>query len=241
MQIGSYRVPEWRLENQVMPVLKKIYNAVKLEPIQSKDLSKLLGYKYGTEQTLFKTINSMLAYGVLEGRGIYNITKFGENLLFPESPEAEMQLKTQAFFNVGLWKKLYDIYGKNVPKEGLWVQLKNIADIDPATARQLEYRIFNWYLEDVNLVHDGYVQQPSIQEQTPSDFSSTEKKSALQQTIDISKQSVNKTRQNIIEIPFGDDIIIWLPKDNLEKAWEFAQEHMKLYLMKRALGQEPKD
>lgn len=217
-----------------MPVLKKIYNTVKLEPIQSKDLSKLLGYKYGTEQTLFKTINSMLAYGVLDGRGIYNITKFGENLLFPESPDVEMNLKAQAFFNVGLWKKLYEVYGKNVPKEGLWVQLKNIGEIDPATARQLEYRIYSWYLEDTNLVPEGY-----NQEQTQTSIV-TEQKSTLGQVINPPKQSTNKPSQNIIEIPFGDDIVIWLPKDNLEEAWEFAQEHMKLYLKKRALKQEPK-
>ena len=217
-----------------MPVLKKLYNTVKLEPIQSKDLSKLLGYKYGTEQTLFKTINSMLAYGVLDGRGIYNITKFGENLLFPESPDVEINLKAQAFFNVGLWKKLYEVYGKNVPKEGLWVQLKNIGEIDPATARQLEYRIYSWYLEDTNLVPEGY-----NQEQTQTSIV-TEQKSTLGQVTNPPKQSTSKPSQNIIEIPFGDDIVIWLPKDNLEEAWEFAQEHMKLYLKKRALKQEPK-
>ena len=94
MQIGIYKIPEWRLEEQVIPVLKKIYDSTKLDPIQSKDLTKLLGYKYGTEQTLFKTINSMLSYGVLEGsRGIYTVTKFGENILFPESPEIEKKLK----------------------------------------------------------------------------------------------------------------------------------------------------
>ena len=56
---------------------KEDYDAVKTTPIQSKDLAKLLGYKYGTEQSLFKKINSMLAYGILEGRGIVECFKIG--------------------------------------------------------------------------------------------------------------------------------------------------------------------
>jgi hypothetical protein len=31
-------------------------------------------------------------------------------------------------------------------------------------------------------------------------------------------------------IPFGKDIIIYLPKGNITKAWEKAQRYMKLYL-----------
>jgi len=152
MKIGNLLVPETRLEELLSTVMKKIYSAAKTDQIQSKDLSELLGYKYGTEPTLFKRINSMLAYGILEGRGVYNITKLGEGLLYPENPELEKKLKTEAVMNVELWKKLYEKHGKNPPKESLWVSIKSITEVDPATARKYENRIYDWYTEDMTLI-----------------------------------------------------------------------------------------
>lgn len=154
MKIGNFLVPETRLEELLSIEMKKIYLSVKTDQIQSGVLSELLGYKFGTEPTLFKRINSMLAYKIIEGRGIYNITKLGEGLLYPENPELEKKLKTEAIMNVVLWKKLYEKHGKNPPKENLWVSIKNITDVDPATAKKYENRIYAWYTEDVKSYSD---------------------------------------------------------------------------------------
>ena len=40
--------------------------------------------------------------------------------------------------------------------------------------------------------------------------------------------NINET--TLEKIPFGKDIIIYLPKGNILKAWEKAQKYMKLYL-----------
>lgn len=149
MKIGAFTVPEIRLDELLTGTLKTIHDSVKTAPIQSRDLATLLGYTHGTEPALFKRINSMLAYGILEGRGIYNVTRLGENLLYPENEDVKRELRTQAIMNVEFWKKLYEKYGKNLPKEGLWVSIKTIAEVDPVTAKSLENRIYRWYMEDI--------------------------------------------------------------------------------------------
>lgn len=227
MQIGNYKVPEYRLETILNTTLKKIYNTVKTDTIQSKDLSKLLGYKYGTEQSLFKKINSMVAYGILDGRGIYSVTEFGENMLFPESKEIEQRLKTKAFFNVELWKKLYEKYGKDVPKDGLWVQLKNITEIDPASAKKLENRIYSWYSEDVILVDDQYVQNPQIESNNDQSESTTTLTSSSVQNIPMSRQ---RTQSNDRQTIYFDKYEISLPKGDLVKEWEKLKKYMEVKL-----------
>lgn len=184
MQIGNFKVPEIRLELLVNTVLKKIYETVKTDQIQSKDLSKLLGYKYGTEVSLFKKINSMIAYGILEGRGIYSITKLGEGLLFPESPEIAQNLKSEAIFNVELWRKLFEKNRKAPPKDGLWVQLRNITEIDPATAKKLENRIYTWYMEDISNISDNI----QIDLNSDQEDSSTTLRSSMAKSKQMSQQ-----------------------------------------------------
>lgn len=154
MQIGLYKAPEIRLTVLINEILIKVHNVVKMRAIRSRDLSKLLGYKYGTEPSLFKKINSMLLYGIIEGRGIYNVTKLGENILYSESDEEKEKMMKKAILNVELWRILFEKNKKQLPQKGLWIQLKNITEVDHATARKYERRIRMWYTEDMTLIKD---------------------------------------------------------------------------------------
>lgn len=219
MQLGTFKVPDMRLGIVVSETLKKIYESVKTDEIQSKDLSQLLGYKFGTEVTLFKKINSMLAYGILEGsRGVYKITKLGEDLLFPE-PEKEQQLKTQAIMNVELWKALFEKNKKDLPKNGLWVQLKNLAGVDPATAKKYENRISNWYTEDMESLPDDFVlddvDTEQMEQSEPIRSSTTDNNSRL--------------RTDVETISF-DKYEVTLPKGDLSKEWKKLKKYMDIKL-----------
>lgn len=226
--MGNYKVPEIRLELLLNSVLKKIYDVVKTDQIQSKDLSKLLGYKHGTEVSLFKKINSMLVYGILDGRGIYSVTKLGEDLLFPESPEIAQNLKTQAIFNVELWKKIFGKNGKQPPKDGLWVLLRNITDIDPATAKKLENRVYNWYVEDMSIISDDV----QIDTNTDQKDSSTTLRSSSTQDKQMSQQmSDPKLNDSLdVEVLSFDKYQIALPKGDLKKEWEKLKKYMDIKL-----------
>ena len=227
MQLGAFKIPETRLEYLVSTVLKKIYEAVKTEPIQSKDLSKLLGYKYGTEPTLFKRINSLLAYGLMEGRGIYNITKLGQDILFPESHDHEAKLKNEAIMNVELWKKLYETNKKDLPKEGLWVQLKNITEVDPATARKYERRINDWYTEDISLISKDFLETKDVLQTSAKGLTSTEA---------LSSQMAQQLVQPNLGVPedyekfeLGKSIVT-IPKTNIKKEWDKVKRMIDIYL-----------
>lgn len=202
----------------------------KTEPIQSKILSESLGYKFGTEPTFFKKINSMIAYGILEGRGVYNVTKLGVELLYPESIEMEKRLKTRAIMNVGLWKAIFEIHGKNPPKEGLWVSIKNITEVEPLTAKEYENRVYSWYMQDIALVSDEYLEnkpasnedQKSTKVEEPKTLSSiTSKNSVLAQVLanpdSIEKFEVGKS-------------LVCLPKEEIVKEWEKIKKMIDIYL-----------
>ena len=154
MQIGLYKAPEIRLTVLINEILIKVHNVVKMRAIRSRDLSKLLGYKYGTEPSLFKKIKSMLLYGIIEGRGIYNVTKLGESILYPESDEEKEKMMKNAILNGAYWRILFEKNKKQLPQKGLWIQLKNITEVDHATARKYERRIRMWYTEDMTLIKD---------------------------------------------------------------------------------------
>lgn len=226
MQLGTFKIPEIRLNIILSETLQKIYDSVKVDQIQSKDLSTLLGYKHGTEIGLFKKINSMLAYGVLEGRGTYNITKLGENLLFPE-PEQESHLKIQALLNVGLWKELFKKNKKELPKDGFWIQLKNITDVDPATAKKVENKIANWYTEDMELVSDDLEFIKENSDQQPKTIrSSSIQDNQMSQQIESSKLN----NSSDIEILSFDRFQVILPKGDLKKEWGKLKKYMDIKL-----------
>lgn len=226
MQLGTFKIPEIRLDIILSETLQKIYDSVKVDQIQSKDLSTLLGYKHGTEIGLFKKINSMLAYGVLEGRGTYNITKLGENLLFPE-PEQESHLKIQALLNVGLWKELFKKNKKELPKDGFWIQLKNITDVDPATAKKVENKIANWYTEDMELVSDDLEFIKENSDQQPETIrSSPIQDNQMSQQIESSKLN----NSSDIEILSFDRFQVALPKGDLKKEWGKLKKYMDIKL-----------
>ena len=112
----------------------------------------------------------MLLYGIIEGRGIYNVTKLGENILYPESDEEKEKMMKKAILNVELWRILFEKNKKQLPQKGLWIQLKNITEVDHATARKYERRIREWYTEDMTLIKDDNL---DIEEMSFNDVSAT--------------------------------------------------------------------
>ncbi|MGC1708903.1 MAG: hypothetical protein WA799_03775 [Nitrosotalea sp.] len=221
MKIGNYFVPEMRLNELLANTLKKIYSHFKTEAIQSKDLAGLLGYKYGTEPTLFRKIHSMIAYGVLEGRGVYSITKLGENLLYPENPEIEKQLKTNAVMNVELWRKLYEKHGMELPKESLWVSIRSITGVDPETAKIHSNRVYKWYMDDMASISKEYVlieQDTTQEEPLRSNTPIVNKEQSMSQSLE--KQTIS----------FANKYSITLPKGDVKTEYEKFEKYMKLYL-----------
>ncbi|MGI0062411.1 MAG: hypothetical protein ACREBA_08170, partial [Nitrosotalea sp.] len=131
MQLGSYEIPEVRLVPEVLEILKKVNNGLSDGgTIQSINLAKLLGYKFGTESQFYRKIRSMLYYGLLEGKGTFRITDLGKSLLIPLNTEEEKTLRSTAVLHVPLWREIYNRYTKSPPRDDFWIQLMNITGVN---------------------------------------------------------------------------------------------------------------
>ncbi len=50
---------------------------------------------------------------------------------------------------------MFNTFGKKLPNDKLWVDLKNIANIEPDAAQKAEVQIRKWYNEDISNVQEG--------------------------------------------------------------------------------------
>jgi hypothetical protein len=154
MKLGSFEIPEKRLVPDELADIKKIYDSVKSDEISSKDLSIMLGYKHPTATSFYMRLNSMVSYGLLEGRGTFRVSALGKDLAYPENEIHEKNMKNKAILNVSLWKELYQKYQKLLPTDSFWVNLKNITGIEPQEAQIVEKQIKKWYVEDISNVSE---------------------------------------------------------------------------------------
>ena len=153
---------------------------------------------------------------------------------------AENELTSKAFLSVPLWNKIYSKHGKHL-SDNVWFDIKNITGISAPEAQAVEKDVRKWYLEDVVFV----VEKPISKNEDSTSITLLEENNSKPNFEDYKVGSnVNKENfksnnyQNnfninettLEKIPFGKDIIIYLPKGNILKAWEKAQKYMKLYL-----------
>jgi len=215
MDLGSYYIPDKRFSSTVIADLKLIHNRRRMEDTKSKDLSALFGYKHPTATPFYHRLNSLMAFGLLEGRGSYKITDLGQKILFPENEKDNLINKSKAILNVPLWKEFYEKFKKNLPNDKLWVDIKNIVGIGPDEAQDAEEQIRRWYTDDIAHVSDQFsIDQEYGEEHLRSG----------------SPQDKPRLQSEMQTISFANKYSISLPKGDLEKEYEKFGKYMELYL-----------
>jgi hypothetical protein len=231
LKIGNYEIPDIRLSEAIQDV-KKIFDKVKntQDLTHYSDIAVMLDYKSKIGGAFYRRLNSLTLFGLLEGRAKYRITDLGENLSYPINDDQKADLSSKAFLNVPLWNKLYAKHGKLLG-DNVWFDIKNITGISAPESQAVEKDIRKWYLDDVVFVVEkpntkyGEQNNPALEENVKSNEIAKveDPKQSHQETLKINDTVLEK-------IPFGRDIIIYLPKGNVAKSWEKAQRYMKLYL-----------
>lgn len=155
MKIGEFEIPEVRLVPTSVDTLESIYKVKKRERMQSKDLAIFLGFKYGTEPHYYRKVRSLLGYGLMEGKGIFQISELGEKLLHPRDEHEKAFALTKAVLNVPLWKEIYQKHGKKPRDDNFWAVLMDITKADPETAKSNAVKILGWYLADITHISDN--------------------------------------------------------------------------------------
>lgn len=249
MKIGNYEIPDIRLSEAIQDV-KKIFDKVKntQDLTHYTDLAVMLDYKSKIGGAFYRRLNSLTLFGLLEGRAKYRITELGENISYPVNDSQKNELSSKAFLNVPLWNKLYTKHGKQLP-DNVWYDIKNITGISAPEAQSIEKDVRKWFLDDVVFVIEKLNRKTGEQtifqmEENNTkinldDFANVNSNRTQISPINTDSFQINET---ILEkIPFGKDIIIYLPKGNIIKAWEKAQKYMKLYLEEFAEEKEKSD
>ncbi len=236
MKIGNYEIPDIRLSEAIQDV-KKIFDKVKntQDLTHYTDIAVMLDYKSKIGGAFYRRLNSLTLFGLLEGRAKYRITELGENISYPLSDTQKSELTSKAFLNVPLWNKLYNKHGKQL-SDNVWYDIKNITGISAPESQSFEKDVRKWYLEDVVFMVDKYNSKKEEQnlnsENTFSSNNENELSSGTNKS-DLNTHTPDLFIENdtvLEKIPFGKDIIIYLPKGNVIKSWEKAQKYMKLYL-----------
>jgi len=241
LKIGNYEIPDIRLSEAIQDV-KKIFDKVKntQDLTHYTDIAVMLDYRSKIGGAFYRRLNSLTLFGLLEGRAKYRVTELGENISYPIDEANKNELTTKAFLSVPLWNKIYSKHGKQL-SDNVWFDIKNITGISAPEAQAVEKDVRKWYLEDVVFV----VEKPISKNEDSTSITLLEENNSKPNFEDykvgsnINKENFKSNNYqnnfNINEItlekiPFGKDIIIYLPKGNILKAWEKAQKYMKLYL-----------
>lgn len=160
MQLNQHHIPEMRLYPGCINDLKSIYDAVGSEPASTVDVAKMLGYSSNTTGAFYRRLESLDAYGLIQRHGKVRVSALGKRVTYPEGENDRKTALKEAILHVSLWSEIYKKFGKNIPAENFWVQIKNITGIEAPAAQKVESVIRKWYVEDMAQVSDEIAQAP---------------------------------------------------------------------------------
>jgi hypothetical protein len=232
LRIGSYEIPEIRFGSGALNDIKKIYDNVKSvdRQIHANDLAILLDYKTPTSGGFYRRINSLIDYGLLEGRGKFRVTKNGEDILYPRGDSHRKQLIRDSVLRVALWNEFYKKYKRNLP-ENLWLEIKDVTGVSSAEAQNVEKEIRRWYLSDTESLVGDDLSLQTLHQQSERSGNDIEK----QESTELRNANIQSlsTLQNaeIEEIPFAGKYAIKKPiNEDIHRSWDKLKKYMEIYL-----------
>jgi hypothetical protein len=162
MKIGNYVVPSnpFRLPKLVEDV-KRIYDTYKADAIKNPNkndaLAQLLEYKSSRNGQYWNKVAAMRTFGLLEGRGDVKVSELAKHLTYgTESQKKDAAQKV--FFNIPLWKELYNRYRLQLPKQDFWAKLQNITGCEAPEARSNEQFVYEAFSEDTKVLETVNIQ-----------------------------------------------------------------------------------
>jgi hypothetical protein len=229
LRIGSYEIPEIRFNSGAFSDIKKIYDNVKSvdRQIHANDLALLLGYKTPTSGGFYRRINSLISYGLLEGRGKFRVTKNGEDVIYPRDEEHRKLLFSEAVLRVSLWNEFYKKYRRDLP-ENLWLEIKDLTGVSSAEAQSVEKEVRRWYLNDTEQIaeeHSLLNLSEKLHGGIDNEYSGDTRMIPKYQSI----PTIGSIE--IEEIPFAGKYAIKKPaNEDIRKSWERLKRYMDIYL-----------
>jgi hypothetical protein len=151
MNIGSYSIPDVRLNPVLVNAVKVMYNKFESKDIDYDTLASLFDHKSAKSGAFLMKIAYMKAYNLIDGRGKVRVTETGRKIALPKNPEEENTGIIEAITNIPLWKEFYERFtkmGKEIPTSDFWIVLREICAITPEEAKNKAEQVRKAFLED---------------------------------------------------------------------------------------------
>lgn len=153
MNIGDmFSIPDTRLPSLITD-LKTMYNKFVQNEVDYATLASVWGHKNARSGTFLAKKSTMIAYGLIEGRGKVHVTETGRKIAqIPQNKKELNEGLIEAISRVPLWKELFEKFtkdGQEMPISDFWIELRQICQISPEEAQTKAEIIRKAYLEDI--------------------------------------------------------------------------------------------
>ncbi|MEM0134687.1 MAG: hypothetical protein QXU18_05585 [Thermoplasmatales archaeon] len=168
MQIGNYTIPD--SPNRLPTLIEKIrkvfdvYDKQEIKDyLRNNELATTLGYKSWNNGSYQRTVKALKEYGLIEGKGDLKVSNRAETILYGTEMEKQKSL-LDAFKSIPLWLKLYEKFGKELPSDNFWIQLRNITGSSPKDAQDKTNYIREAYAKDTSVINEIQIHNERIME-----------------------------------------------------------------------------
>jgi len=207
-KIGSYSFPSIKFE-RALEITKKICDPPFKGQISQSGLAQALDGMSETGGAFINLVGSLRDYGLVQGKGTLTATELARRIV-AGTPEESASAKAESFLNVPLFKQIYQRIGITIPpEEAFSVILGEITQEDKLKLQERSKIVLNFYMEGARYLR-------------PAEGGGTGLESLRGPT------GIQASNQE--EIKIGGDIKLWLPKDNIEEAWDKTKRIVDIYL-----------
>lgn len=214
MKVGKYDIPNIRLHPTLFDATKTMYEKFGADEAPDQlTVAQLLGHKTDKSGAFISKLADLRAYGLITSRGL-KVTDLGKKLTYDPSDKERNNALKQALLNVPLWKEFYSRFSKSLPTSDFWVELTKITGLEAPEAKRAEENVRNAYLADFQYLKEE--KEPENGGKGMSDQDNINKNQAKPAALE--------------EIKFGENMRIWLPKENTQEAWKKAKRMIDIYL-----------
>jgi len=162
-------------------------------------------------------VASLRDYGLVDGTGTLRATEMAKKII-AGTPEEMSRSRAESFLKVELFRNLKEKIGTEVPAiEQFSVVLRDLTKADPLKVKTVAETIRNLYLDGVPCIkslEEGKKGESGMPNEPP--------KGQLDTSM--------ATPPMLEELKFGENVRIWLPKENIKEAWTKAKKMIDIYL-----------
>lgn len=145
-KIGNLDYPDFKIRD-AMEIARLIEERFNGRVENQATLAQVLGHKTDKSGGYIAKVTALRRYGLVTGRGEITTTQLAKSIVYPKSPEEQMNAIVQAIENVELFKRIFERLGETMPSDDFWVDLVEITGAERGEAQKDAIRIRNLYMD----------------------------------------------------------------------------------------------